>query len=41
MRVLAMAFVSCLSVPAFGVTIPVLPQSAFADSKLGFKLEAQ
>ena len=36
-----MAFVSCLSVPAFGVTIPVLPQSAFADSKPGFKLEVQ
>ena len=34
MRVLAMAFVSCLSVPAFGATIPVLPQSAFADSKV-------
>ena len=34
MRVLAMAFVSCLSVPAFGVTIPVLPQSAFADTEV-------
>ena len=27
-----MAFASCLSVPAFGATIPVLPQSAFADT---------
>ena len=36
-----MAFASCLSVSSFGVTIPGLPQSAFADSKLGFKLEAQ
>ena len=36
-----MAFVSCLSVPAFGATIPGLPQSAFADTKPGFKLEAQ
>ena len=34
MRVLAMAFVSCLSVPAFGVTIPRLPQSAFADTEV-------
>ena len=34
MRVLAMAFVSCLSVPAFGVTIPGLPQSAFADTEV-------
>ena len=29
-----MAFVSCLSVPDFGVTIPVLPQSAFADTEV-------
>ena len=29
-----MAFASCLSVPAFGVTIPVLPQSAFADTEV-------
>ena len=29
-----MAFVSCLSVPAFGVTIPGLPQSAFADTEV-------
>ena len=34
MRVLAMAFASCLSVPAFGVTIPGLPQSAFADTEV-------
>ena len=34
MRVLAMAFVSCLSVPAFGMTIPGLPQSAFADTEV-------
>ena len=29
-----MAFASCLSVPAFGVTVPVLPQSAFADTEV-------
>ena len=29
-----MAFASCLSVPAFGVTIPGLPQSAFADTEV-------
>ena len=29
-----MAFVSCLSVPAFGMTIPGLPQSAFADTEV-------
>ena len=29
-----MAFASCLSVPAFGVTIPVVPQSAFADTEV-------
>ena len=34
MRVFAMAFASCLSVPAFGVTIPGLPQSAFADTEV-------
>ena len=34
MRVLAMALASCLSVPAFGVTIPGLPQSAFADTEV-------
>ena len=34
MRVLAMAFASCLSVPAFGATIPGLPQSAFADTEV-------
>ena len=41
MRVLAMAFVSCLSVPGFGVGIPVLREGAFADSKPGFKLEVR
>ena len=34
MRVLAMAFASCLSVSSFGVTIPGLPQSAFADTEV-------
>ena len=29
-----MAFASCLSVPAFGATIPGLPQSAFADTEV-------
>ena len=29
-----MAFASCLSVPAFGVTIPGLPQSAFVDTEV-------
>ena len=29
-----MAFTSCLSVPAFGATIPGLPQSAFADTEV-------
>ena len=29
-----MAFVSCLSVPALGATIPGLPQSAFADTEV-------
>ena len=29
-----MALASCLSVPAFGVTIPGLPQSAFADTEV-------
>ena len=29
-----MAFASCLSVPAFGETIPGLPQSAFADTEV-------
>lgn len=34
MRVLAMAFASCLSVSSFGVTIPGLPQSAFTDTEV-------
>ena len=29
-----MAFASCLSVSSFGVTIPGLPQSAFADTEV-------
>ena len=29
-----MAFASCLSVPAFGATIPGLSQSAFADTEV-------
>ena len=29
-----MTFASCLSVPAFGATIPGLPQSAFADTEV-------
>ena len=34
MRMLAMAIVFCLSVSSFGVTIPGLPQSAFADTEV-------
>ena len=34
MKMLAMVIVFCLSVPAFGVTIPGLPQSAFADTEV-------
>ena len=29
-----MAFASCLSVPAFGVTVSVLPQSEYADTEV-------
>lgn len=34
MRMLAMVIVFCLSVSSFGVTIPGLPQSAFADTEV-------
>ena len=29
-----MAFASCLSISAFGVTVSALPQSAFADTEV-------
>ena len=34
MKMLAMVIVFCLSVSSFGVTIPGLPQSAFADTEV-------
>ena len=34
MRMLSAAFAFCMSTSAFGVTIPELPQSAFADTEV-------